>query len=98
MVTKDEYYQIKAYSGIGLSLSAIAKRLNLHSKTVSKILKGGFKEMNSVSKLDNFKDYIVQRLEKYPELTAVSIFEEIKEMGYTGKESILRDYIMSTPI
>ncbi len=43
MVTKDEYYQIKAYFDIGLSLSAIAKRLNLHSKTVSKILTGGFK-------------------------------------------------------
>jgi len=93
MVTKDEYYQIKAYSGIGLKLNAIAKRLNLHSKTVSKILKGGFKQMKTVSKLDNFKDYISERLENYPELTAVSIFDEIKELGYAGKESILRDYI-----
>ena len=32
-------------------------------------------------------------MESYPELTAVSIFKEIKESGYTGKESILRDYI-----
>ena len=71
MVTKDEYYQIKAYFDIGLSLSAIAKRLNLHSKTVSKILTGGFKEMQRGSKLDKFKDYIKQRLESYPELTSI---------------------------
>ncbi len=93
MVTKDEYYQIKAYFDIGLSLSAIAKRLNLHSKTVSKILTGGFKEMQRVSKLDEFKDYIEQRLKLYPELTSVSILREITENGYAGKESILRDYI-----
>ena len=93
MVTKDEYYQIKAYFDIGLSLSAIAKRLNLHSKTVSKILTGGFKEMQRGSKLDKFKDYIKQRLESYPELTSVSILREITEMGYAGKESILRDYV-----
>ena len=55
MVTKDEHYQIKAYFDIGLSLSAIAKRLNLHSKTVSKILTGGFKEIQRCSKLDEFK-------------------------------------------
>ena len=67
MVTKDEYYQMKAYFDVGLKLNAIAKKLNLHSKTVSKILKGGFKEMKTVSKLDQFKNYIVQRLEKYPE-------------------------------
>ena len=65
MVTKDEYYQIKAYFEIGLSLSAIAKRLNLHSKTVSKIITGGFKEMQRGSKLDEFKDYIKERLDLY---------------------------------
>ena len=93
MVSKEDYYKIKAYREIGLPAISIAKRLDLHPATVSKILKGGFKEMKKVSKLDQFKDHIVQRLEKYPELTAISIFDEIKELGYCGKESILRDYI-----
>lgn len=93
MVSKEDYYKIKAYREIGLPAISIAKRLDLHPATVSKILKGGFKEMKKGSKLDQFKDYIVKRLENYPELTAISIFNEIKEMGYYGKESILRDYI-----
>ncbi len=32
-------------------------------------------------------------VESYPELTSVSILREITEMGYAGKESILRDYV-----
>ena len=93
MVSKDEYYKIKAYFEIGLPVVSIANRLDLHPATVSKILKGGFNEMKKGSKLDEFKDHINKRLESYPELTAVSIFKEIKESGYIGKESILRDYI-----
>ena len=38
--------------------------------------------MKKGSKLDEFKDHINKRLESYPELTAVSIFKEIKESGY----------------
>ena len=44
------------------------------------------------SKLDPYKDYIARRLQEYPELTAVRIFEEIQGMGYTGKLTILKDY------
>ena len=95
MVTKEDYCKIKAYFELGLPLSSIAKRLNVHSKTVSKILKGGFKEMQKGSKLDEFKNYIKERLKEYPELTAVSIYGEIAQKGYTGKESILRDFIRS---
>ena len=93
MVSKEDYCKIKAYSEIGLPAISIAKKLDLHPVTVSKILKGGFKEMKKGSKLDQFKDYIVKRLENYPELTAISIFNEIKDLDYYGKESILRDYI-----
>ena len=82
MVPKDEQYKIKAYFEIGLPVVSIANRLDLHPATVSKILKGGFNEMKKGSKLGEFKDYINKRLESYPELTAVSIFKEIKESGY----------------
>ena len=49
--------------------------------------------MQRGSKLDEFKDYIKERLDLYLELTSVSILREITEKGYTGKESILRDYV-----
>jgi transposase len=82
-----------AYNDIGLPIAAIAKRLDLHHVTVSKILKGGFKEMKKSSKLEEFKNYILERLRLYPELTGVSILKEIVDLGYTGGVSILRDYL-----
>ena len=39
MVSKEDYYKIKAYREIGLPAISIAKRLDLHPATVSKILK-----------------------------------------------------------
>ena len=95
MVTKEQCYSIKAYYDIGLSLTAIANRFDLHPVTVSKIIKGGFTQMQKGSKLNDFKDYIVERLKLYPELTGVSILKEITDMGYTGGISILRDYLRS---
>lgn len=43
------------------------------------------------SKLDPFINQIQGLLEKYPKITGERIFEEIKEVGYTGGISILRD-------
>jgi len=42
------------------------------------------------SKLDPFKEYIKERLEEYPGLTATALFKELVERGYTGKLTILR--------
>ena len=47
------------------------------------------------SKLDPFKEYIKERLEEYPELTATVLFRELVERGYTGKLTILRMYVAS---
>jgi len=95
LVTNEQYCAMKAYNDLGLPIAAIAKRLDLHHTTVSKILKGGYKEMAKGSKLDEFKSYISERIDKYPELTGVSILKEIIALGYTGGISILRDYLVS---
>lgn len=47
------------------------------------------------SKLDPFKEWINKRLEKYPLLTSVVLFKEIREMGYSGGMTILREYVSS---
>ncbi len=40
---------------------------------------------NKPSKLDPYKPYILKRLEKYPRLSRVRLFEELQERGYEGK-------------
>lgn len=44
------------------------------------------------SKLDPYTSYIENRLESY-DLPATVLFRELQEQGYTGKISILRDYV-----
>jgi len=48
---------------------------------------------NKPSKLDPYKPYILKQLEKYPRLNRVRLFEELQELGYEGKLTILGDYL-----
>jgi len=45
------------------------------------------------SKLAPYCEYLKERLEKYPELTAVVLYKEIAQQGYTGEMSILREHV-----
>ena len=56
------------------------------------ILKDSHKERAiGPSKLDPFVEQINQLVEKYPKITGQRVFEEIKDSGYTGGVSILRE-------
>lgn len=46
------------------------------------------------SKLDPFKTYIRQRLKEYP-LSAARLLSEIREQGYTGGYTILKEFTSS---
>jgi transposase len=45
------------------------------------------------TKLDPYKSIILTRLEQYPKLTAVRLFEEIKAAGYPGGYTQLKEYV-----
>jgi transposase len=49
------------------------------------------KRLKRTSKLDGFEPEIKKLLEKYPGLTGLRVYEEMKEAGYTGGISILRE-------
>lgn len=82
----------------GLSKTATAQRLNLDRGTVAKYwdveepLKAPPVYQRS-SKIDLYKEYITNRLEKWPELFAETIYEEIKKMGYKGSARTVRRYV-----
>ena len=80
----------------GMKISEIAKELNMDRKTVKKYVKSRTvprygKRKKTGLKLDPYRDYIKDRINKY-NLSAVRILEEIRKKGYTGGYSTLKSY------
>ncbi len=82
-----------------VSISEIARRLTISRKTVRKALASEICPQRiqaatvRPSKLDPFRDYINERLAKYPKLPAGVLFRELKDRGYSGKLRILEAYV-----
>jgi transposase len=83
----------------GYSIRAIARMTGINRRTISKRLKEEklepYKKRKFKSKLDDYKDYIQDRVESaLPDRIPSSvIYEEIKEMGYKGKTRILQSFL-----
>jgi transposase len=86
---------IKEMRDNGASISKISRDLGISRPTVRKYLNSdnlpSFKKHKKPSILDPYKPYIKERIEKY-DVSAIRIFEEIKEKGYPGKYTIVKDY------
>ena len=80
----------------GLTARQIARELSLDVRTILKWLaETRFKPRQGTprtSKLDPFKQDIVRMLEAHP-YSAVQIFQSIREQGFTGRYSIVKDYV-----
>ncbi|MBW1695540.1 MAG: IS21 family transposase [Deltaproteobacteria bacterium] len=86
---------IKAQVARGVYQKDIAAELRVHPKTISRALKRGGPprgKRSRGSKLDPFKPMIDQMLQEGI-WNAVVILREIQQKGYTGKSTILYDYI-----
>jgi transposase len=79
-----------------LTAPQIARELAMDVRTVRKWLdEPQFKSRKSApraSKLDPFKRDIVRLLQAHP-YTAIQIFQRIREQGFTGRYSIVKDYV-----
>ncbi len=81
----------------GLSIRAVARRLQLARKTVRKLLGHApagtrpFKEMPRGSLLDTYDAEIRRLVADTPELAAPAILERLRPLGYTGGITILRE-------
>ena len=79
------------------SKKAIARKLNLDPKTVRRALRKETFNNSSPgarsSKLEAFQGKIKDLLQSYPGMSAVRIYEEIRNIGYRGGISILRSYL-----
>jgi len=86
----------------GWSIRELRRRFHMGRNTIRRILRaheerreGGHdvlqKGLKRASKLDEFEPEIKKLLEKYPDITGLRIYEELKEAGYLGGISILRE-------
>jgi transposase len=86
----------------GRSIRELGREFHLGRNTIRRILRAHVqrrdmghevltKKLKRSSKLDGFDSEIKKLLEKYPKITGVRIYEELKEAGYSGGISILRE-------
>jgi transposase len=94
---------LKHYLEQGLSKTAIAERIGVSRRTVYHWIESGQLERDldaetvryppRPTRLDAYKAIIRERLETYPELSAVRLFREVRAAGYPGGLTQLRDFV-----
>jgi len=97
MISYEQYCQIKDYhERRQLTVAQIARELHLDERTVARWLATGKFQPRQVtarpSKLDPYRKQIVRWLESHP-YTATQIFLRLREGGYTGGITLVKDYV-----
>ena len=104
MVDEEDYYMLRdlareqEQSTGKVNISELSRETGLDRKTIRHHLSSTKppdtpKTRARPSKLDPFKPYILGRLEKYPRLSRVRLLDEIQNLGFDGKTTILGDYL-----
>ena len=95
MIGRETRMLLRHYLEQGVSKSVLSRKLGISRDTIHRWIRSG--ELNRdldvevlrpkriprrPSKLDPYKPLILARLEAYPELSAVRLFEEVRAAGY----------------
>ncbi|RUP19581.1 IS21 family transposase [Methylobacterium sp.] len=99
MVQLGELVMILDLHRQGLSVTAIARQLNLDRKTVRRYIARGLEPPAYTPRpprerrLDPFTAYLRERVAAYPALTGSRLWRELKERGYVGGYTAVTDYL-----
>lgn len=83
----------------GLSVSAIARQTGFDRKTVRRYVERGLEppayqpRAARANKLSPFQTYLRERVAAYPELTASRLHRELRDLGYTGGYTRVKDFL-----
>jgi transposase len=96
MISYEQFCHIKQLQEERLRPGQIAAKMGLSNRTVRKwINRSTFQQRlpgMRPSKLDPFKDEIVGLLERHP-YSATQVFQRIRDEGFTGGYTIVKDYV-----
>ena len=97
MLDVNDWLWIKDLHTHGFNHSQIYRKTGFDMKTIQKYVNSTSepepkKRTKKESKLDSYRRHIDKRVRE-GNLPASSIFREIQEMGFTGKYTIVREYI-----
>jgi transposase len=97
MIDYETYCKIRDHRDRqGLTITQTARALGLHPETVSKYSRSEkYRPRPGVkrgSRLDQYKGLIVRWLDAHP-LSGQQIFQRLREAGYSGGLTVLKDYI-----
>ncbi len=108
MIGRETRMLLRHYIEQGVSKSALARKLGISRDTIHRWIRSG--ELNRdldveslrpkrvprrPSKLDPYKPLILARLEAYPELSAVRLFEEVRAAGYPAGYEPVKLFVRS---
>jgi hypothetical protein len=84
----------------GKSISEIARQTGHDRKTIRRLLREGTqaarKPRQISSKLDPFREYLLARMvSEDPVSNAEVLYDEIRELGYRGGRSILKEFMQA---
>jgi len=83
----------------GLGVSAIARRTGLDRKTVRKYIECGLEppaygpRQPRPTKVRPFEPYLCERVSAYPDLTGSRLHREIRDLGYAGGYTMVKDFL-----
>lgn len=96
MIRMQEWADIVAAYHRGVSIKEIVRTTGLSRNTVRKAIRSEnaprYERPPVESKLDPYKDYLLERLDEYPRISVERLYAEISTIGYTGKKTILADF------
>ena len=96
MINYEQFCRIRQLKEKGLTPGQISDQLELNPRTVRKWMeRTSFQQRSPClrpSKLDPYKEEIVRMLERYP-FSAVQVFQKIREQGFDGSYSIVKEYV-----
>ena len=97
MIDVEEFLTLRDLFNKDLSISEIARQTGHSRVTVQKYLNSQVppltqKRSKKPSKLDAHREYIIDRLKEFP-LSASRIYREIQDRGFTGKYTIVKDFL-----
>ena len=97
MISKVQIFEMHRLKRMDFSNRMIADTLGLDRATVSKYIKEpDIPRQNNVqrtSKLDPYRQIIKEMVEQYPKIKAPVVLRQIKEKGFDGEITIVRDYL-----